>query len=282
MSAPGSFQTPVILIGASNLTLGWHSLLRQLRAACQGPLDVHVVAGMGRSYIKPARFAHRSLPAILDCGLWNAVPATEAPPRVLITDVGNDLAYGFQPEQIMESVEACIARIRAWRAERAPACSPCHLLPPCNLSAQPVCAARTLLFPGSRLLLPDVLRLATSLADLLRSVALKNGIPTIAPPQHGTDWIRFTFAVHRERQRSPACLPRGGVNLQVFRRSRSQMVVCQHGRGSQHQPNDDFSAAREQLRSPYSVVRTFRFRPGKTQSTGAIEKLRWHIAPDSL
>jgi hypothetical protein len=119
MSAPGSFQTPVILIGASNLTLGWHSLLRQLRAACQGPLDVHVVAGMGRSYIKPARFAHRSLPAILDCGLWNAVPATEAPPRVLITDVGNDLAYGFQPEQIMESVEACIARIRAWRAECA-------------------------------------------------------------------------------------------------------------------------------------------------------------------
>jgi hypothetical protein len=193
MSAPGSPQTPVILIGASNLTLGWHSLLRQLRSACHGPLDVHVVAGMGRSYIKPARFAHRLLPAILDCGLWNAVPTTEAPPRVLITDVGNDLAYGFQPEQIMESVEACIARIRAWRADAISVLT----LPPLaslqSLGPARFRAARTLLFPGSRLLLPDVLRLATSLAELLRNVGLKYSMSTITPPAawYGLDPIHI-------------------------------------------------------------------------------------------
>ncbi|MFM7056989.1 MAG: hypothetical protein ACKO2P_08715 [Planctomycetota bacterium] len=182
MSADGEPQHPVILIGASNLTLGWHSLLGQLRAACPGRLDVHLVAGMGRSYIQPARFAHRSLPSILDCGLWEARPATVVPPRVLITDVGNDLAYGFEPEQIVENVEACISRILAWRPDARAVLT----LPPlASLQSMGMArfrAARALLFPGSRLLLPDVLRLSSSLAKLLEDVAQKYATSLITPP----------------------------------------------------------------------------------------------------
>ncbi|MEY3175979.1 MAG: hypothetical protein RLZZ436_3893 [Planctomycetota bacterium] len=193
MSVPGTRPLPVVLIGASNLTLGWHSLLRQLRRACPGPLDVHIAAGMGRSYIKPARFAHRSLPSILDCGLWNAIPAADGPPRVLITDVGNDLAYGFEPEQIMESVEACVARIRAWRSDAISLIT----LPPLaslqSLGPARFRAARALLFPGSRLLLPDVLRLAAALAELLHNLGLKNAMSTLSPPAawYGLDPIHI-------------------------------------------------------------------------------------------
>jgi hypothetical protein len=193
MSAHDEPQHPVILIGASNLTLGWHSLLGQLRKACPGPLDIHLVAGMGRSYVKPARFAHRSLPSIVDCGLWDAIPSTAVPPRVLITDVGNDLAYGFEPEQIVESVEACISRIRSWRADARAVLT----LPPlASLQSMGIArfrAARTLLFPGSRLLLPDVLRLASSTAKLLENLAQRYATSLITPPAawYGLDPIHI-------------------------------------------------------------------------------------------
>lgn len=193
MSAPGQPQHPVILIGASNLTLGWRSLLEPLRAACPGRLDVHLVAGMGRSYVKPARFAHRSLPSILDCGFWEATPATAVPPRVLITDVGNDLAYGIDPERIVESVEACISRIQSWRAD---ALTVLTLPPLASLQSMGMArfrAARALLFPGSRLLLPDVLRLASALAELLENVARKYATSLITPPAawYGLDPIHI-------------------------------------------------------------------------------------------
>ncbi|MBK7641467.1 MAG: hypothetical protein IPJ19_00210 [Planctomycetes bacterium] len=53
------------MIGASN---AWMALPKVLRAL-DGPRDVFVAAGHGRSYGHSSRYLARELPSILECGL---------------------------------------------------------------------------------------------------------------------------------------------------------------------------------------------------------------------
>ena len=91
---PEDRQT-VLLLGASNLTLGWKPALKALSDTVPGPLDVRVSLGMGRSYVDWSGFWLRRLPGIVNCGLWDSLQDSGSkPPLVLITDLGNDIVYG--------------------------------------------------------------------------------------------------------------------------------------------------------------------------------------------
>jgi hypothetical protein len=185
---PENSSTPVLLFGASNLTLGWRQLVSQLQQNLPGSLNLHICAGMGRSYIKPTRFTFRSLPSIADCGLWNQLPQSLTPAKVLITDVGNDIVYGFQPAQIVAAVENCIRRIRTWQPQAHIAMT----LPPLaalnQLSKLRFQITRSMLFPGCKLQLPQALQLAEELATLLQQLGTSCGIPLLSPP---SDWYGF-------------------------------------------------------------------------------------------
>jgi hypothetical protein len=102
----------VVAIGASNLTRGFQTVVATTRTAW-GP-DVEVVAalGHGRSYGADSAFLFRRLPAILQSGLWQQLESTPAvPTRVLVTDIGNDIVYGFPSEQILAWVDDALARL---------------------------------------------------------------------------------------------------------------------------------------------------------------------------
>ena len=102
----------VVAIGASNLTRGFQTVVATARTAW-GP-DVQVVAalGHGRSYGADSAFLFRRLPAILQSGIWQQLESTPAvPTKALVTDIGNDIVYGFPPGQILAWVDDALARL---------------------------------------------------------------------------------------------------------------------------------------------------------------------------
>ena len=102
----------VVAIGASNLTRGFQAVVSTARSAW-GP-DVEIVAalGHGRSYGTASQFLIRRLPGILDSGLWQRLEGAPAvPTRAVVTDVGNDIVYGFPAEQILAWVDDALARL---------------------------------------------------------------------------------------------------------------------------------------------------------------------------
>lgn len=104
----------VLMFGASNLTLGWNAVISELTECWQCPLNVNVCLGMGRSWIGPSRVFWRVLPGITECELWNHLPSEPQHVSVMLTDIGNDIVYGYSPRQILDSVRSCVDRVRQW------------------------------------------------------------------------------------------------------------------------------------------------------------------------
>ena len=104
-------QTPrLVLCGASNLTLGLGLAVDLARARLGGPLDVLAACGLGRSYAVESRVLTRALPGIERCGLWSALEL-RPPTHCLVTDLGNDLAYGTQAKVVARWVELTLERL---------------------------------------------------------------------------------------------------------------------------------------------------------------------------
>ena len=107
----------VVVLGASNVSRGLARLAAVARARHSGPVDLFVAAGHGRSYGANSRVLMRRLPSILWSGLWRAVDRESGgdglPLRALVTDIGNDLLYGFSVEQVAEWVRESLSRLSA-------------------------------------------------------------------------------------------------------------------------------------------------------------------------
>lgn len=114
----GGGQSPVlanrfVLLGASNLTLSLRLVIQLLQQRIGGPSDVLVAAGHGRSYGEFSQVMFRELPGITSSGLWKRLElANVRPAYALLTDVGNDIPYGYTPEQILGWVSLCINRLQ--------------------------------------------------------------------------------------------------------------------------------------------------------------------------
>jgi len=107
-----------VVLGASNVARGLPRFAAAIDARNR-PSDLFVAAGHGRSYGANSRVWIRRLPSILHSGLWRAldregfaenVPATRRL-HGLVTDVGNDLLYGFSVEQVAAWVREGVARL---------------------------------------------------------------------------------------------------------------------------------------------------------------------------
>lgn len=108
----------VVAIGASNLSRGLSRLVTITQSWALGPVDLAVAAGHGRSYGANSRVWNRRLPSILGSGLWRgidrllAAEQTERPRVAVVTDIGNDLLYGFPSEQLTAWVDETLTRLR--------------------------------------------------------------------------------------------------------------------------------------------------------------------------
>jgi hypothetical protein len=182
----------VVALGASNLTRGFPILVSAARA--RGGPDVEVLAalGLGRSYGMPSRVLARTLPGILDSGLWKAL--AERPPlptRGLITDVGNDILYGASPAQILEWVEESLARLRTVTDDVVVAGLPLDAIR--RLSPAKFLAFRTYLFPRCRLTFAQTVDAAEQIAEGLVGLAARQGARFVGlrPEWYGVDPVHI-------------------------------------------------------------------------------------------
>lgn len=119
MSEPGfpasTATAACVVLGASNVSRGLPRLAAVVRARQDGPLDIFVAAGHGRSYGANSRVCMRRLPSILGSGLWRALDreriGRERPGVALVTDIGNDLLYGFPVPQLTAWVRESLERL---------------------------------------------------------------------------------------------------------------------------------------------------------------------------
>lgn len=175
---PGSSSVQqILLFGASNLTLGWNAVVSELVHRWQTPLDINVCLGMGRSWIGPSRVFWRVLPGITECGLWHHLPEPSSRVAVMMTDIGNDIVYGYPPGQILDSVRLCLDRILSW----APDCEIVMTRLPIpsiqTLTPMRFRIMRLILFPGSSRTLSSILseseQVDRGVCDLSREYPLR-------------------------------------------------------------------------------------------------------------
>ena len=187
MIAPPAAARPVVILGASNVSISLRLILRLLRGGLEGELHAVVAAGHGRSYAKATRVLGRGLPGILRSGAFDAAAAVAAAaparPLAVVTDVGNDLLYGTAPATLVGWVAASL--------DRLPAGTDIALtLPPLaraeRLTAWQYHAARAALFPGRPPVAWGEMRgRARELHARLRELAAGRGCRAFDPP---ADW----------------------------------------------------------------------------------------------
>lgn len=181
-------MTRVVLLGASNVTLGFGVITRLIRAGFDGPLDVRAALGHGRSYGAWSTVAVRSLPSIVGCGLWGALDGADRPRTyALLTDVGNDLMYGYPPETIAGWVVTCLDRLGEAGAHVVVTRLPIARVE--RLSAMRYHATRLSFFPRHRpVTWTEMLGRARELDARIAEAAAKLEAAVITPP---LDWYGF-------------------------------------------------------------------------------------------
>jgi len=169
-----------VLLGASNLTRGIATVVETACRVWGRPLDLLAAIGHGRSYGMKSTVLMRTLPGILDCGLWGALagrpPASTA---ALVTDIGNDLFYGASPPQIAGWVEVCVDRFAKLGAAvvmtRMPVCNLDHV------RDWQYRAVRSVMFPGCKLTLAEITERALELDARLTEIARQQGCRLVEP-----------------------------------------------------------------------------------------------------
>ncbi len=180
-------RSRLAVLAASNVALGQRALLATALTRLGSPLDLLVADGFGRSYGLAASVAGRSLPALLDCGLWRTLEAGQGPLRALVTDVGNDLLYGADVATIAGWVDEALARLRARGAQVALAGLPLASL--ARLGPLRFGLLRRLFYPHRSPLDHARLRArAPELDGALRAAAARAGCAFVEPR---ADWYGF-------------------------------------------------------------------------------------------
>lgn len=178
----------LVVLGASNVSRGLARLVAAVERRTPAA-DLFVAAGHGRSYGANSRVWMRRLPSILGCGLWRAVDraagdgahtGSGGPVHGLVTDVGNDLLYGFASEQVAGWVRESVRRL-ADRGGRI-AITRLPLASIAGVGRVRYRALRTLFVPGCRLPLAELKAAAADLDARLVEIAREHAATVIEQP----------------------------------------------------------------------------------------------------
>ncbi|HEX3998727.1 MAG TPA: hypothetical protein VHX65_09280 [Pirellulales bacterium] len=235
----------VVLLGASNLTRGISTVVETATNVLGAPLEIIAALGHGRSYGMTSGVLGRTLPGILQCGLWDALAAQpRAPTAALITDIGNDIVYGASVESILGWIDECIARLSTIDAVAGNANSGAERTVPIVLTLPPTetvmalsewrySLMRSCTFPGCRLSRNDAFSRTEQLDAGLQELAARHGLRTVRPrgawygfdPIHiqrrhwSAAWSEMLSGWARE-PRAPS-FARGSFSRWLYLRSRS-------------------------------------------------------------
>ncbi len=174
----------VVLLGASNIARSISIVLDSARNAWGSPLDIVAATGHGRSYGMSSRILGRTLPGILQSGLWDALASRPAvPTAALLTDIGNDILYGASAEQITRWLERCLQQLTPLAQQLTITELPLASIE--ELGTLRFLAMRTVLFPKSRLTLNQALATARELNANVTQLAEQYAATIIEPAR---DW----------------------------------------------------------------------------------------------
>lgn len=187
----------LIVMGASNVSLGFHNIVNCAAKGFAGPIHVCGVEGHGRSYGIRTNIGPRGLPSILDSELWNWLPKTEASefrPKALITDIGNDLMYQIPTEQIAAWVRECLERLLNHNCEIVITMLPLKSVE--TLTKSRYYFFRSLLFPGNRYSFQQIHDLVNEMDAHLRLIVNEFSVKAVEP---NGEWYGFD-PIHIRRQ----------------------------------------------------------------------------------
>lgn len=207
MESAQSSAGRVVLLGASNLTLGlrWATSAAHARLApndseaARAPLAFFVASGNGRSYGQLSRFLGRVLPGIDACGLWPALAAAPSgPTAALVTDLGNDLAFGASARQVLAWLSTALERLERHHARTVLTGLPLERLE--RIGAREFRFWSKLLFPFHRIERARLLGEARELDAALVELARARGLARVAPRSewYGLDPIHVARARRAE------------------------------------------------------------------------------------
>jgi hypothetical protein len=193
-----AYVARIVALGASNLTRGFQTVVSTARAEWGPGVEVIAALGHGRSYGSRSHVVFRALPSILESGLW---PALESRPQVatrgLVTDVGNDILYGFSAEQTLAWVAEAVERLRHVTQDIVLTDLPLASIR--RLSRPKFLAFRSILVPSCRLSLAQVLEAAERVNEGLAKLAADQGTRFVRldPEWYGFDPIHVRPSLWR-------------------------------------------------------------------------------------
>lgn len=188
----------VVALGASNLTRGFRTVVATARAAWGPQVEVLAALGHGRSYGASSSLLARRLPGILESGLWRQLEAApRVPTRGLVTDVGNDILYGYSAGQTLAWVDEALGRLRRFTPDVVLTDLPLASIR--RLSQGRFLLFRSVLVPSCRLSLGQVLETAEQVDAGLAELAGAHGarLCRLEPSWYGIDPIHIRPALWR-------------------------------------------------------------------------------------
>ena len=191
-------ETPtrrVILLGASNLTRSFATVVAAARRTWDEPVEIMAAMGHGRSYGQDSTVFGRKISGIFPCALWQDLQKRpELPSAALVTDVGNDLLYGVPPDRIVKWIAECLDRLAD--AGAATVVTQLPVASVARLSEARFRFYRRLLFPRSTLTLSAAKELAHHLNSELIELGETRKIPVIPVSE---SWYGFD-PIHLKRR----------------------------------------------------------------------------------
>lgn len=200
---PRGARPRLIALGASNLARGMLALLDAARAAHDGPVEAFAALGRGRSYGIRSSLLGRGLGGIDDCGLWPTLAASAAAPTTaVVMDVGNDLLYGVEVDQLLTWVAAALTRLRSTGARTIVVGLPMVTIR--QLGERRYRLVRSILFSRCRLTRSEMLDRAERTHQGIAALAQAHGATFHELPAHGYgfDAIHFRHRVWPEVARN--------------------------------------------------------------------------------
>jgi hypothetical protein len=169
----------VVLLGASNLSIMFPTVVATARATFAQPLEMFVAKGFGRSYGQQSKFFGKKFPGILQSHLWSAMERTTPSSSVaILADIGNDLAYEAPVGRIIGWVQQALDRLQTRGAQVVLNNIPLESLRRVGVARYHI--FREALFPSCKLGRRELLRRAEGLSKALIDVGEQRKIPIFA------------------------------------------------------------------------------------------------------
>jgi hypothetical protein len=233
----------IVLLGASNLTRAFPTVVASALASFQRPLSIVSAMGFGRSYGQVSNFFGKKILGIFQIKIWeNLQRDFQLPTIAFVTDIGNDLAYEVPVETVVEWIEAGLDQLELLGARVVLSDLPMSTLRDVGTARYRL--FRTVLFPRCQLPWKEMLNRAEQLSERLHEISKTRNIPIFIGKKewHGLDPIHPRRSALRQQWQELFAL--AGVEVSENSNSENRFLLTRYLRNLRPESWSQFSIAR--------------------------------------